>query len=43
MVSGGCFVVFWWLKGGWDGGFLLGQPCREKEEREEIESVLNAW
>ena len=43
VVSGGCFVVSWWLKGGLEGGFQLRHPCREKQEREERESVLNAW
>ena len=32
-------VVERWL----GGGFLLVLPCREKKEREEGESVLNAW
>ena len=43
VVSGGCFVVFLVVERCWKGGFLLVLPCREKEEREERESVLNAW
>jgi len=38
--------VLWFFGGGkvtGRGGFCCVLPCREKEEREERESVLNAW
>ena len=44
VVSGGCFVGFWWLKGGWEEGLLL--LCRvereggERKDRNSLESLV---
>jgi len=39
VVSGGCFVGFWWLKGGWEGGAAVAVPCRERRRRGKREKV----